>query len=68
MAELIVFEICSCYLLNQLLQEESRFNPKTLPLIIPYFSIASTVYSEQVGLYLHPPPKRYLRIGDSVIL
>jgi hypothetical protein len=38
------------------------------PLIIPYFLIAASAYSLQVGEYLHPPPKRYLKTGEIKVL
>ncbi len=69
------FEKYSLYSINvvsqfdQLLHFKTRLIASGVPLMIPYFSITSTEYSEQVGENLHPPPPNiYLRIGESVDL
>lgn len=56
------FEKYSLYSINvvsqfdQLLHFKTRLIASGVPLMIPYFSITSTEYSEQVGENLHPPP------------
>jgi len=57
-----------CYLL-QALHFSTLLIANKPPRIIPFSSITSTAYSEQVGLNLHPPPgNKKLMIGERVFL